>query len=347
MNLPLARALRPKTYEQVFGHVGIIQALKKTLTPLKHHTFLFAGPRGLGKTTLSRLIAQTLLCENIKEGEPCGQCSVCEQIQQGQHPDFLEIDGASKTKVEDVRDFIQRSYGRPLTGNYKIYLIDEAHMLSLHSFNALLKALEEPPEHVVYILATTELHKLPPTVRSRCLTFLLQPPTLAQMEEYLLNYCHSQVITYDIDVIRAMLQEAQGSYRDLLNILQYCLVLGNGALTDPSLREYFCMLDEEQVVTLLTDLSTANTQALKDFFQKPQMAYLQPERFLKQIMLVLSQNTGIDLAVKSFLYPQISQIHQGILEHPFPWAFIELSLMKIALTLKKKRESRLQPQPSS
>lgn len=340
-NLPLARALRPKTYEQVSGHAGIIQALKKTLTPLRHHTFLFAGPRGLGKTTLSRLIAQTLLCEQkTTAGEPCGKCVVCEQIQQGQHPDFLEIDGASKTKVEDVRDFIQRSYARPLTGAYKIYLVDEAHMLSLHSFNALLKALEEPPEHVVYILATTEMHKLPPTVRSRCLTFLLQPPTLAEMEQYLIDYCRRENIEYDIEIVRALLQEAQGSYRDLLNILQYCLILGQGALTDQSLREYFCMLDEKHVIAFLKDVCSGHVVALQEFFQQPQMSYMQPGRFLKQIMLLLSQSLEIELPVKSFLYPQISQIYQSILEHPFPWVFIELSVVKIALTLKKKKESQ-------
>lgn len=345
INLPLARSLRPKTYHDVSGHDGVKEALKKILTPLKHHTFLFAGPRGLGKTTLSRLIAQTLLCENKQpDGQPCGCCVICEQIQQGQHPDFIEIDGASKTKVEDLRDLIQRSYARPLTGAYKIYLIDEAHMLSLHSFNALLKALEEPPEHVVYILATTELQKLPPTVRSRCLTFLLQTPSLALMQQYLMTYCHNHHIEYDEEIIRALAQEAQGSYRDLLNILQYCLVLGEGALVSQQLKEYLCLIGDEKLGSFLTSVCTSDVNAIADFFRASPLSSLQPEAFLKQIMVFLTQTDDISLPMKSFLYPQVTQIYQSTIEHPFAWAHIELSFIKIALTLKKKTQASPQQQ---
>ena len=239
-NLPLARLLRPKNFNEIHGHARTIKAFQKILFPLKHHTFLLTGPRGLGKTSLGRLVAQSLLCSlAFEKKNPCGICDICTRIQKGQHPDLLEIDGASKTKVEEIRDIIASAMTLPLESKYKIYLIDEVHMLSNHSFNALLKNLEEPPAHIIFILATTEFYKIPATIRSRCLIFQLQPPSIKEMLDFLKTFCAERSIPYKDDLLLAITEQAEGSYRDLLNILEYSLALSEDRLDDLELLRFF------------------------------------------------------------------------------------------------------------
>lgn len=338
-NLPLARLLRPKNFREVHGHESIKEALKKLLFPLKHHTFLLTGSRGLGKTSIGRLIAQAVLCPySIDHQDPCGICDICQRIQLNQHPDVVEIDGASKTKVEEVRDIIASSFTLPLEGRYKVYLIDEVHMLSTHSFNALLKNLEEPPPHVIFVLATTEFHKIPSTIRSRCLIFQLLAPPVAVLIDFLKKYCELQKIPYEIDALAAIAEQADGSYRDMLNILEYSLALTSNDLKDNQLFMIFSILSHQDLSEITESLALGNSESLKELFKKYLEKGLSADRILRQLMVWIAEHEDITQPVYLQIYQELSKASQLMVSHPYPNAFLQVSLLRIALLvgLKKK-----------
>jgi len=340
--LPMARAMRPKTFSDLHGHQEIVTALKSILVPtLKHQTFLFSGPKGIGKTTFARLIGQTLLCPNRSENnDPCGSCDICQAIQNGQYSDFLEIDAASKTKVEDVRDLVSSSFSAPLQGAYKVYLFDEAHMLSTHSFNALLKAFEEPPAHVIYILATTDRHKILPTVRSRCLSFTLKPPCDADLEAYLLSICAAQSINYDIAIIKALVQNSDQSYRDLLNLTQHALVLGQGALQGELLQNVFSAISNTLWDRLWTAVVASDLKNIQDCVRKS-LQQVGPEQFTKQLLLSLAENHILSVEDRAILYISLSEIPRLMSAHPDPSVLVEMQLVVATLTLAEKKNENL------
>ena len=196
----LALKYRPKFFNEVTGQDLVIETLSNSITLNKlHNAYLFSGTRGMGKTTIARLLAKSLLCKEGVTAKPCGKCSTCLEIDAGNHLDLIEIDAASRTKVEDTRTLMDNVQYSPSTSRYKVYLIDEVHMLSTKSFNALLKTIEEPPEHVKFLMATTEPEKLPETVLSRCLHFKLAPATNDIIVEHLKNILKSENIEYDIE----------------------------------------------------------------------------------------------------------------------------------------------------
>ena len=235
--LALARRLRPKNFQSVIGQEAACRALSNALdTGRMHHAYLLTGTRGVGKTTLARILAKCLNCEQGVSSTPCGSCSNCQDIEQGRFVDLLEIDAASRTKVEDMRGLLDNVQYVPTKGRFKIYLIDEVHMLSGHSFNALLKTLEEPPAHVKFLLATTDPQKLPITVISRCLQFHLQPVSVEMISQYIEQILNQEKALYEPEALQLLGRAAAGSVRDALSLLDQVLAYGNGQVKTEDVR---------------------------------------------------------------------------------------------------------------
>jgi DNA polymerase-3 subunit gamma/tau len=211
----LARKWRPKNFQELIGQEHVVNVLANALSQNRlHHAYLFTGTRGVGKTTIARVFAKSLNCQQGITNSPCGKCDACLDIDQGRFVDLLEIDAASKTKVDDTREILDNVQYAPSRGRFKVYLIDEVHMLSRHSFNALLKTLEEPPEHVKFILATTDPQKLPITVLSRCLQFHLKALTVKQIEHKLAEILSAEKVQHDSGSLTLLAKAARGSMRD-------------------------------------------------------------------------------------------------------------------------------------
>ena len=257
--LVLARKWRPKRFSELVGQEHVVRALTNALDSGRvHHAFLFTGTRGVGKTTIARIFAKSLNCEQGTSAEPCGQCSTCLDIDSGRYLDLLEIDAASNTGVDDVREVIENAQYMPSRGKYKVYLIDEVHMLSKAAFNALLKTLEEPPEHVKFLLATTDPQKLPVTVLSRCLQFNLKRLDEAQIGGQIRKILGAEGIEADDSAIRQIAKAADGSLRDGLSLLDQAIAYtgsGNGgALREAGVRTMLGTVDRTQVGAMLEAL---------------------------------------------------------------------------------------------
>lgn len=258
----LARKLRPKTLEEVIGQPLVVKALTNALQQgTLHPAYLLTGTHGTGKTSIGRIIAKALNCENGPL--PCLTCHHCQMMQSGTHPDLYEIDAASRTKVEDTRDILEHIQYMPTVGKKKIYLIDEVHMLSQHSFNALLKTLEEPPEHVQFILATTEPHKVPKTILSRCLHFNLQPLSSEKIIDYIIAILKKETIDFDAIAIEHIAQAAKGSMRDALSLLDQLLAISPKSITTAVTSSLLSTLPNESLDQLLIAIAKKDIEAIK------------------------------------------------------------------------------------
>ncbi len=247
-----ARKWRPKSFAELVGQEPIKLALSHSLkTGRIHHAYLFCGTRGVGKTTLGRLLAKCLNCEQGVTAEPCGRCAACTSIDTGHFPDLIEVDAASKTRVEDTRELLDNVQYAPTQGRYKIYLIDEVHMLSTHSFNALLKTLEEPPEHVKFILATTDPEKIPATILSRCLKFVLRPIPDPLIVDQLIKILEQENIAFEKTALLPIALAAQGSMRDALSLLEQAVLVGEGVLGNKEVEELLGWVAPEIINTFL------------------------------------------------------------------------------------------------
>ncbi|QNK31493.1 DNA polymerase III subunit gamma/tau [Serratia sp. JUb9] len=255
----LARKWRPQTFADVVGQEHVLTALANGLSLGRiHHAYLFSGTRGVGKTTIARLLAKGLNCETGITATPCGQCDNCREIEQGRFVDLIEIDAASRTKVEDTRDLLDNVQYAPARGRFKVYLIDEVHMLSRHSFNALLKTLEEPPEHVKFLLATTDPQKLPVTILSRCLQFHLKALDVEQIRNQLETVLQAESITSDARALQLLARAADGSMRDALSLTDQAIAMGQGQVTAATVSQMLGTLDDEQPLAILEALVTAD-----------------------------------------------------------------------------------------
>ncbi len=261
----LARKWRPRNFTELVGQDHVQRALVNALDNDRlHHAYLFTGTRGVGKTTIARIFAKSLNCEEGVSSTPCGKCSACEEINEGRFIDLIEVDAASRTKVEDTRELLENVQYAPTRGRYKVYLIDEVHMLSGHSFNALLKTLEEPPPHVKFLLATTDPQRLPVTVLSRCLQFNLKSLTLSQISGQIDNILEQEQVSSDAGAVRELAFSANGSMRDALSLLDQAIAFGNGSITEDEVRAMLGTIDRDVIYRLLDALSQADAALLLD-----------------------------------------------------------------------------------
>ena len=259
----LARKWRPKTFSELVGQEHVRRALVNALKSGRvHHAFLFTGTRGVGKTTIARILAKCLNCETGVTAEPCGVCASCRDIDAGRFVDLIEVDAASRTKVDDTRELLDNVQYMPARGRYKVYLIDEVHMLSTHSFNALLKTLEEPPPHVKFLLATTDPQKVPVTVLSRCLQFNLKRLPAGEIAAHLESILRHEGIAHDAAGVRLLAQAADGSMRDGLSLLDQLIAFGAGKAGEAEARAMLGTLARDQVVRLAELLAEQQPAAL-------------------------------------------------------------------------------------
>ncbi|HVY82922.1 MAG TPA: DNA polymerase III subunit gamma/tau [Steroidobacteraceae bacterium] len=270
----LARKYRPKTFAELVGQEHVVRALTNALeTGRVHHAFLFTGTRGVGKTTIARIFAKCLNCIRAEQSphamtaEPCGTCAACVEIDSGRFVDLIEVDAASRTKVDDTRELLDNVQYAPTRARYKVYLIDEVHMLSTHSFNALLKTLEEPPPHVKFLLATTDPQKLPVTVLSRCLQFNLKRLPIAQIAEHMRKILEAEKVTFDAGGIRLVAVAADGSMRDGLSLLDQLIAFGGGKVDEESARAMLGTIARDHVVQLAEHLAVGDAAALVRYAQ--------------------------------------------------------------------------------
>ncbi|WP_024590820.1 MULTISPECIES: DNA polymerase III subunit gamma/tau [unclassified Pseudoalteromonas] len=261
----LARKWRPQTFHELVGQSHVKQALVNALTQNRlHHAYLFTGTRGVGKTTIARIFAKSLNCDEGISANPCGQCSSCLDIEAGRYIDLLEIDAASRTKVEDTREILDNVQYAPTRGRYKVYLIDEVHMLSKHSFNALLKTLEEPPEHVKFLLATTDPQKLPVTILSRCLQFNLNALSQSEIKTQLEHVLTQEQLSFDTDALSIISKAADGSMRDALSLTDQAIAQTNGDINNQAVQTMLGLMDTHYSQSLLAALLAQDGAALMD-----------------------------------------------------------------------------------
>lgn len=259
----LARKWRPRSFREMVGQTHVLKALINALDSQRlHHAYLFTGTRGVGKTTIARIIAKCLNCETGITSTPCGECSVCREIDEGRFVDLIEIDAASRTKVEDTRELLDNVQYAPSRGRFKVYLIDEVHMLSSHSFNALLKTLEEPPPYVKFILATTDPQKLPATILSRCLQFSLKNMTPERVVEHLTHVLGVENVPFEDDALWLLGRAADGSMRDAMSLTDQAIAFGEGKVMATDVRAMLGTLDHGQVYDVLHSLIEGDAKAL-------------------------------------------------------------------------------------
>jgi DNA polymerase-3 subunit gamma/tau len=288
--LVLARKWRPKTFADTVGQEHVLQALVNALESGRlHHAYLFAGTRGVGKTTIARILAKALNCEKGVTAEPCGECSACVEIDEGRFVDLIEVDAASKTKVDDTRDMLDNVQYAPARGRYKVYLIDEVHMLSKSSFNALLKTLEEPPPHVKFLLATTDPHKLPVTVLSRCLQFNLTRLTPRLIQDRLDMICDAESIETDGAATALIARAADGSLRDALSLLDQAIAYCGGKLDEVQVAAMLGTIDRAHVARLVRLLADQDAAGVIAALQEIDEQFPDYARLLEDLARVLQR----------------------------------------------------------
>ncbi|MGA2564504.1 MAG: DNA polymerase III subunit gamma/tau [Steroidobacteraceae bacterium] len=286
----LARKWRPRTFAEMSGQEHVLRALAHALERNRvHHAFLFAGTRGVGKTTVARILAKCLNCERGVSATPCGECASCREIDAGRSVDLIEVDAASRTRVDDTRELLDNVQYAPTRSRYKIYLIDEVHMLSTHSFNALLKTLEEPPPHVKFLLATTEPQKLPVTVLSRCLQFNLKRLSVALISARLQQIARAEQIEFETAALQLIAYGADGSVRDALSLLDQLLAYGNGKALEADARTMLGTVERDQVVQLARLLAGGQARALIEYAQSLEERASDYGQLLEQLAALLER----------------------------------------------------------
>ena len=346
----LARKYRPSTFSEVVGQEHILKALENSIQHNKlHQAYMFSGTRGVGKTTIARVFAKCLNCQtgDMPQPEPCNECSACMEIKAGRHIEFLEVDAASRTGVDDMRELLESVQYKPANARYKIYLIDEVHMLSKSSFNALLKTLEEPPPHVMFLMATTEIEKVPKTVLSRCLQLNLKIIPENQIREHIQSLLDLESITYDEESLGLIANSAQGSIRDGLTLLDQAIAHGNGALESDQVKALLGTIDQSYIIELVNHVALSDGDGAYLALNKITELNVEYEQVLKIIISVFHQislhqqlQNSEDASIQQLaenLDPQIIQLHYEIAlnalskfhVHPHPKQALELCILRM------------------
>ena len=346
----LARKYRPSTFSEVVGQEHILRALENSIQHNKlHQAYMFSGTRGVGKTTIARVFAKCLNCQtgDMPQPEPCNECSACMEIKAGRHIEFLEVDAASRTGVDDMRELLESVQYKPANARYKIYLIDEVHMLSKSSFNALLKTLEEPPPHVMFLMATTEVEKVPKTVLSRCLQLNLKIIPENQIREHIQSLLDLERIKYDEESLDLIANSAQGSIRDGLTLLDQAIAHGNGALESDQVKALLGTIDQSYIIELVNHVALCDGDGAYLALNKITELNVEYEQVLKIIISVFHQislhqqlQNSEDASIQQLaenLDPQIIQLHYEIAlnalskfhVHPHPKQALELCILRM------------------
>ncbi|HZF80499.1 MAG TPA: DNA polymerase III subunit gamma/tau, partial [Rubrivivax sp.] len=305
----LARKYRPRSFAQMVGQEHVVQALSNALTQGRlHHAYLFTGTRGIGKTTVSRILAKSLNCTGADgqggiTAEPCGLCPACTEIDADRYMDYIELDAASNRSIDEIRDLIERAAYKPSTGRFKVFMIDEAHQLTKDAFNALLKTLEEPPEYLKFVLATTDPEKMLPTVLSRCLQFNLRPMAPATVRDHLQRVLEAEGVPHDEASLRLLGRAARGSMRDGLSLTDQAIAYGGGKLSEETVRDMLGSVDRGHVRTLLEALAARNGPALLAGVDGLRSLGLSAAGTLEEMALVLQQ-MAVEQAVPGALDAQ-------------------------------------------
>ena len=295
--LVLARKYRPKTFTQLVGQSHVVQALTNALRSQRlHHAYLFTGTRGVGKTTVSRILAKSLNCETGITDEPCGVCSACVDIDAGRFVDYTELDAASNRGVDEVQQLLEQAAYKPVQGRFKVFMIDEVHMLSNTAFNAMLKTLEEPPEYLKFVLATTDPHKVPVTVLSRCLQFNLRPMAPETIVEHLTQVLADEQVQADVQSLRLLARAARGSMRDALSLTDQAIAFGNGALAEAVVRDMLGSVDRSHVFTLIEALAHGDGALVVNTCESLRHLGLSASSLLEEMGMVL-QRMAVNQAV--------------------------------------------------
>lgn len=338
----LARKLRPATFDALVGQEHVVRALRHALDADRlHHAYLFTGTRGVGKTTIARVLAKCLNCEQGVSSTPCGECSVCREVAENRFVDLIEVDAASRTKVDDTRELLENAQYLPTRGRYKVYLIDEVHMLSAASFNALLKTLEEPPEHVKFLLATTEAKKVPVTVLSRCLQFQLKNISAERIGEYLASALTAENVAFDPEAVASIAACARGSMRDALSITDQAVAHGQGALRAADVTDMLGLVGRDQVAALLDAIAGQEAGRLLEVTAELAERAVDFEALLAELISAfhrmaveqaLGSNTeaGVFNAETLQLYYQIALMgYRDLQMAPDPRAGLEMTLLRM------------------
>ncbi|MDI9150372.1 DNA polymerase III subunit gamma/tau [Salmonella enterica] len=293
----LARKWRPQTFADVVGQEHVLTALANGLSLGRiHHAYLFSGTRGVGKTSIARLLAKGLNCETGITATPCGVCDNCREIEQGRFVDLIEIDAASRTKVEDTRDLLDNVQYAPARGRFKVYLIDEVHMLSRHSFNALLKTLEEPPAHVKFLLATTDPQKLPVTILSRCLQFHLKALDVEQIRHQLEHILNEEHIAHEPRALQLLSRAADGSLRDALSLTDLAIASGDGQVSTQAVSAMLGTLDDDQALSLVEAVVDANGERVMSLINEAAARGIEWEALLVEMLSLLHRIAMVQLS---------------------------------------------------
>ena len=304
----LARKWRPQAFADVVGQEHVLTALANGLSLGRiHHAYLFSGTRGVGKTSIARLLAKGLNCETGITSTPCGQCDNCREIEQGRFVDLIEIDAASRTKVEDTRDLLDNVQYAPARGRFKVYLIDEVHMLSRHSFNALLKTLEEPPSHVKFLLATTDPQKLPVTILSRCLQFHLKALDVEQIQQQLAHVLQQEQIAAEPRALHLLARAADGSMRDALSLADQAIAMGQGSVTRDTVAQMLGTLDDEQPLALIEALVDGQGEQVMALLNQAASRGVEWEALLVEMLRLLHRIAMVQLLPSSLSEDDLSQ----------------------------------------
>lgn len=293
--LVLARKYRPKTFSQMVGQEHVVQALSNALEQQRlHHAYLFAGTRGVGKTTVSRILAKSLNCQG-EDGQggitaaPCGKCQACTDIDSGRFVDYTELDAASNRGVDEVQQLLEQAVYKPVQGRFKVFMIDEVHMLTGHAFNAMLKTLEEPPEYLKFVLATTDPQKVPVTVLSRCLQFNLRPMAPETVQEHLVRVLEAEGVPADAQALRLLSRAARGSMRDALSLTDQAIAFGGGQLQEPAVRQMLGSVDRSHVFRLVEALAQGDGKSVVETSEALRLHGLSAGAALEEMSMVLQR----------------------------------------------------------